>query len=92
MANGGNHALPPWDTLRDPGYLMVVDALTGAVLAKDTMPDGEETYCSPVVADLMQNGNLEIIYGSTLIMMLTWPLLTTYHYCYTMSYQTDWPN
>ena len=64
MANGGNHTLPPWDTLRDPGYLMVVDALTGAVLAMDTMPDGEETYCSPVVADLMQNGNLEIIYGS----------------------------
>lgn len=62
VANGGNHAAPPWDTIRDPGMLMVLDAQTGNVLAKDTMPDGEETYCSPVVVDY--NGQLTIIYGS----------------------------
>ena len=51
VANGGNHSLPAWDTLRDAGLLMVLDAMTGAVLAKDTMPDGEETYCAPTVID-----------------------------------------
>lgn len=64
VANGGNHALPSWITNRDPGYLMVLDAATGAVLAKDTMPDGEETYCSAVVADLANTSNLDIIFGS----------------------------
>ena len=64
ITNGGNHALPSWNTNRDPGYLMVLDASTGAVLAKDTMPDGEETYCSPVVADISNSNQLEIIFGS----------------------------
>ncbi len=64
VANGGNHALPSFDTLREPGMLLVIDAVTGNVLAKDTMPDGEETYCSAVVADLSGSGELKIIYGS----------------------------
>ncbi|MCH2021061.1 MAG: T9SS type A sorting domain-containing protein [Saprospiraceae bacterium] len=64
ITNGGNHALPSWNTNRDPGYLMVIDAMTGNILAKDTMPDGEETYCSPVVADFSNTGNLDIIFGS----------------------------
>ena len=62
VANGGNHALPPWDTLRDPGMLMILDAMTGSVIAMDTMPDGEETYCSPTVYE--HDGILQIIYGS----------------------------
>lgn len=62
VANGGNHALPPWDTLRDPGMLMILDAMTGSVIAMDTMPDGEETYCAPTVFD--HDGILQIIYGS----------------------------
>ena len=64
VANGGNHALPSFDTLREPGMLLVIDAVTGNVLAKDTMPDGEETYCSAVVADLSGSGELKIIFGS----------------------------
>ena len=62
VANGGNHSAPPWDTLRPVGMLLVLDAMTGNVLAKDTMPDGEETYCSPVVVDYA--GTLHIFYGS----------------------------
>ena len=63
VANGGNHSLPSWITERDPGYLMVLDAASGSVLAKDTMPDGKETYCSPVVYDFNGQG-LEIVFGS----------------------------
>ena len=62
VANGGNHSAPAWDTLRPPGMLMILDAMTGSVLAKDTMPDGEETYCSPVLVDY--SGELTIIFGS----------------------------
>ncbi|MCH2228763.1 MAG: T9SS type A sorting domain-containing protein [Crocinitomicaceae bacterium] len=62
VANGGNHALPAWDTTRQAGMLMILDIQTGNVLAKDTMPDGEETYCSPTVVDY--GGQLHIIYGS----------------------------
>ncbi|MCR9173489.1 MAG: T9SS type A sorting domain-containing protein [bacterium] len=62
VANGGNHALPPWDTLRDPGMLMILDAMSGSVIAMDTMPDGEETYCSPTVFE--HNGIFQIVYGS----------------------------
>lgn len=32
-----------------PGSLIVIDTMNGAVLAQDTMPDGLETYMSPVV-------------------------------------------
>jgi hypothetical protein len=62
VANGGNHSAPAWDTLRDAGKLMVLDAMTGNILAKDTMPDGEETYCSPVV--FKSDGMHHIVYGS----------------------------
>jgi len=64
VANGGNHSLPAWDTLRDPGMLLVIDALTGDVLARDTMPDGEETYCSAVVVDIEGTGVLDVLFGS----------------------------
>lgn len=62
VANGGDHSAPAWDTTRAAGMLMVIDALTGNLIAKDTMPDGEETYCSPVVFE--QGGQLQIVYGS----------------------------
>ena len=64
VANGGNHSAPAWDTLRPPGSLMVIDAFTGNLLAKDYVPDFEETYCSPIVVDFLNNGNLTIVYGS----------------------------
>ena len=32
--------------MRPPGRLMILDAVTGNIIAQDTMPDGEETYCS----------------------------------------------
>ncbi len=62
ISNGGNHSLPSWDTLREPGYLMILDILDGSIIAKDTMPDGEETYCSPVYYNYL--GTTYIIFGS----------------------------
>ena len=64
VANGGDHAAPVWQTNRPPGHLMVLDALTGNILAKAVTPDSSETYCSPVVADVKGNGTLYVIFGT----------------------------
>jgi len=64
VANGGDHAALPWDTLRPPGRLMILDALTGNIIAQDTMPDGEETYCSAVCIDMNNTGVYSVIFGS----------------------------
>lgn len=64
VANGGDHAAFVTDTIRDPGMLMVLDGTNGNILGKDTMPDGRETYCSPVCANISGIGTLEIIFGS----------------------------
>lgn len=63
VANGGDHNANPWSS-RPPGHLMVIDGANGNVLAKAVMPDSNETYCSPIVADLNNNGVLYVIYGT----------------------------
>ena len=63
VANGGDHNAAPWDP-RPPGHLMVLSGLTGSVLAMAVVPDSNETYCSPVVADLQGNGTFQIVFGT----------------------------
>lgn len=50
------------DTNRPVGYLMVLSGKDGRVLAKAPMPDGKETYLSPLVHDFGRG--TEIIFGS----------------------------
>ena len=58
--NGGNAKAEPGSELnRFPGVLMVLDSKTGQVLAADTMPDGKESYMSPVC--FAQPGSQEYI-------------------------------
>ncbi len=64
VANGGDHAAPAWDTIRPPGHLMVVNSLTGQVIAKAVVPDSAETYCSPIVVDVQGNGVKLVLYGT----------------------------
>tara|TARA_Y100001954_G_scaffold109424_1_gene118780 strand:+ start:2416 stop:5322 length:2907 start_codon:yes stop_codon:yes gene_type:complete len=64
VSNGGDPDALPWDTNRLPGHLMILDALTGQILSRAVVPDSQETYCSPIVADLANDGDLEIIYGT----------------------------
>ncbi|NCU77705.1 MAG: hypothetical protein EBV59_12460, partial [Synechococcaceae bacterium WB7_1C_051] len=63
VANGGNHAAPVWDTNRPPGHLMIVNSVTGGLIAKAVVPDSAETYCSPLVVDL-NNGTKYVLYGT----------------------------
>lgn len=63
--NGGNaEAAPDSEENRYPGVLMVLDAKTGQVLAADTMPDGKESYMSPL--SFAQPGSPEqyILFGT----------------------------
>lgn len=50
------------DTNRPVGYLMIVSGRDGRVLAKAAMPDGKETYLSPLVHDFGRG--MEVIFGS----------------------------
>ena len=64
VSNGGDHSAPAWEENRPAGRLMVISSLTGNLIAQDTVPDGAEIYCSPVVFDLQNNGNKWILYGT----------------------------
>ena len=64
VSNGGDHAAPAWEANRPAGRLMVISSLTGDLIAQDTVPDGAETYCSPLVLDVQNNGNKWILYGT----------------------------
>lgn len=63
VANGGDHDAAPWQS-RPPGHLMVLSGIDGSVLARAVVPDSNETYCSPVIADIQGNGTLQIVYGT----------------------------
>ncbi len=62
--NGGNwDALPGDDSDRWPGVLMLMSLTDGSILAADTMPDGQESYMSPIYFE-NANGVGQIIFGS----------------------------
>ncbi len=61
--HGGDASYPPWQTNRSPGSFVVVSGRTGGKLMEPIlMPDGRETYCSPV---LFRMDNIDmILFGS----------------------------
>ncbi len=64
IQNGGNHKAAPTDSVhRYPGVLMLIDSKTGKVIAADTMPDGRESYMSPVYYKT-PDGKDFIVFGS----------------------------
>lgn len=64
-SNGGNAKVAPNQTEgRFPGVLMVIDPVNGDILAADTMPDGGETYLSPLFIDQKESGVQQVLFGS----------------------------
>jgi len=51
-------------TDRPAGSLMVISSRDGSLLAKAVMPDGLETYMSPVTHDFNGDGELSVIFGT----------------------------
>ena len=64
VTNGGDHSAPEWETNRPPGHVMVLSSLTGEIIANVVVPDSAETYCSPIVVDLQNNGNDWVLFGT----------------------------
>lgn len=63
--NGGNAKADPYtDRNRYPGVLMIFDAKNGNVIAADTMPDGRETYMSPIIFKQPGDADHTIIFGT----------------------------
>ncbi len=65
ISNGGNHSAPSFDTINRPaGRLVLVSGGTGALINYAVVPDGRETYFSPLVHDFDNDGILDVIYGT----------------------------
>jgi len=63
--NGGNALAKPSSTVdRYPGVLMLLDSKTGNVIAADTMPDGKESYMTPLCFSQPGNKELFILFGT----------------------------
>jgi hypothetical protein len=64
ICNGGDALVSAGMKHRPPGSLMLIDGKTGKIIAQDKMPDGQETYASPVCFDCETNKNPTFIFGS----------------------------
>ncbi|WP_235295840.1 FG-GAP repeat domain-containing protein [Portibacter marinus] len=65
ILNSGNVNAAPYDSLnRYPGVLLVLNSYNGNILHLDTMPDGKESYMSPVLYDFDHDGNQTLIFGT----------------------------
>lgn len=63
--NGGNSYANPYSEVdRFPAVLMLFDAKTGNVIAADTMPDGRESYMTPLSFSQPGNNELFIVFGT----------------------------
>jgi len=63
--NGGNFGAPPGsEKNRYPGVLMLFDSKTGNILAADTMPDGRESYMSPLAYQNPDHNQLNVVFGT----------------------------
>lgn len=63
--NGGNALAAPYSIVdRYPGVLMLLDSKTGNVIAADTMPDGKESYMTPLCFSQPGSKELFIVFGT----------------------------
>lgn len=63
--NGGNWDAPPHDmTDRHAGVLMLIDPTDGAIIQADTMPDGMESYMSPVAFSQPGRDAFQLLVGT----------------------------
>lgn len=63
--NGGNATAAPYSEVdRFPGVLLLLDSKTGNVIAADTMPDGRESYMTPLCFSKPHSPELFIVFGT----------------------------
>lgn len=64
VSNGGDHSLDMSVLDRPPGHIMIIDGLTGLSIKTAVVPDSNETYMSPLLVDLNNDGNMTLIFGT----------------------------
>ena len=64
VTNGGDYSAPEWETDRPPGHVLVLSSTDGEILAQAVVPDSAETYCSPIICDLQNNGVKWVLFGT----------------------------
>jgi hypothetical protein len=63
--NSGNANAAPYSEVdRFPGVLILLDSKTGNVIAADTMPDGKESYMTPLCFSQPGSKELFILFGT----------------------------
>ena len=63
ICNGGDAVIPSGMKYRPAGKLMIISSQNGKILAEDLMPDGQETYFSPLIID-ENTENPQLIFGT----------------------------
>ena len=63
-ANGGDHSLDFSIVDRPPGHIMIIDGSSGSEFKTAVVPDSNETYLSPIISDLNNDGDFSIIFGT----------------------------
>ena len=65
ISNGGDIMAPPFSEDWPLGNLMIIDSSNGELLIQTEMPDGRETYMSPVVAKMHEDdSDFTIVFGT----------------------------
>lgn len=64
VSNGGDVLAEPYDSMRPPGHLMIIDAKSGALLKMLDTPDGKETYMSLVAVEDPEINDTKVVYGT----------------------------
>lgn len=63
--NGGNSYAEPYSNEnRFPSVMMLLDSKTGNIIAADTMPDGRESYMTPLTYTYSGSNDLFIVFGT----------------------------
>lgn len=63
--NGGNAKADPYTEVnRFPGVMMIMNSKNGVIIAADTMPDGRESYMSPIMFRQPDENDLTIVFGT----------------------------
>jgi outer membrane protein assembly factor BamB len=63
VANGGGDGIPPREA-RPPGHLAVLSSSNGAPIAWAVLPDGQETYMSPILLPDDGGASPTILFGT----------------------------
>lgn len=64
ISSGGDPFKSPIDSMRPPGSLLVINPQNGSLLVQAEMPDGKETYFSPLLIDSGNDQDPWILFGS----------------------------